>query len=115
MVTLHILLVPLQTKTQVGYENFWRAARTVVRKDGIMALYRGYWPHQLAWGPFNAFYWTFFESLKASARPVPLLAQPHPRLSPVVRVASRRIASAEPSASHSTPACRLTAVATPRH
>lgn len=58
----------VQKQVQRGYESYVSAVRTIVREDGALALYRGYWPHQLTFGPFNAIYFACYERAKAEVR-----------------------------------------------
>ena len=58
----------VQTHVQKGYESYLKAVRTVVAEGGMRKLYKGYWAHQMTYGPFNSVYFTLYEQCKAAGR-----------------------------------------------
>ena len=58
----------VQAHVQKGYESYLRAVRTVVAEGGVRRLYKGYWAHQMTYGPFNSVYFALYEQCKAAGR-----------------------------------------------
>jgi hypothetical protein len=46
------------------YRDTWDAARTILREEGLGAMYRGYGASLWSFGPFSAFYFVFYEQFK---------------------------------------------------
>jgi hypothetical protein len=57
---------PSTYSSDLYYSSTPDALRKIMRGEGIRGLYRGYWATLASFGPFSAFYFSFYESLKAS-------------------------------------------------
>ena len=51
------------------YRHSWAMVRSMVAREGVASLYRGYWLQQLTYGPFNGFSILFYERLKSTFPP----------------------------------------------
>lgn len=53
-----------QVKVNATYSGSWNALRSIWKTEGMRGFYRAYWPHQMAWVPFNGSYWAIYGQLK---------------------------------------------------
>eukprot|EP01083_Nonionella_stella_P174590 605677_1 len=53
-----------QIHTNVNYNSAASAARSIIKNEGILGIYRAYFIHQFTWAPFNGFYWMFYGQSK---------------------------------------------------
>ena len=51
-------------QTNENYGGSYNASRQIVRKEGIIGLYRAFWIHQATWVPFNGIYFSVYEFSK---------------------------------------------------
>lgn len=51
-----------------GYKGSTHALRTILKKEGLRGIYKGYGATLLSFGPFSAFYFMFYEQAKAIAK-----------------------------------------------
>ena len=49
-----------------SYTSSYDCFRTVLKKEGVQALYRGYGPTLYSFGAFSGLYWAFYEQLRPS-------------------------------------------------
>uniref|UniRef100_A0A0G4HM95 Mitochondrial carrier protein n=1 Tax=Chromera velia CCMP2878 TaxID=1169474 RepID=A0A0G4HM95_9ALVE len=57
----------LQTQAELKVTNHtgsFNAIRNIIRHDGLLKIYRGYYATLLSFGPFSAFYFMFYEQFK---------------------------------------------------
>jgi len=59
-----IAATPPTDHSSTRFRGSLHAAVTILKQEGIRGWYRGYIAHQLVWGPFNAVYFTGYETLK---------------------------------------------------
>ncbi|KAL6075710.1 Mitochondrial carrier protein [Balamuthia mandrillaris] len=50
-----------------GYKNGFHALKTIVQREGVLGLYRGYGATLLTFGPYSALYFLFYERFKSLA------------------------------------------------
>ena len=46
------------------YRGSWDALRTIIRREGVSGIYKGYFATLTSFGPFSALYFLFYEELK---------------------------------------------------
>ena len=46
------------------YSGSFNALKSIWKTEGMRGFYRAYWPHQMAWVPFNGSYWAIYGQLK---------------------------------------------------
>ena len=49
-----------------SYTSSYQCFRSVLKKEGVQALYRGYGPTLYSFGAFSGLYWAFYEQLRPS-------------------------------------------------
>lgn len=54
-----------------AYPSSYACFRSVLAKEGVRALYRGYGPTLAAFGAFSGLYWAFYEQLRPAEAAVP--------------------------------------------
>jgi len=53
-----------QVKVNATYSGSFNALKSIWKTEGMRGFYRAYWPHQMAWVPFNGSYWAIYGQLK---------------------------------------------------
>ena len=68
--------------TTFNYKGNMDAIRQIWRHEGLRGVYKGYGATLLSFGPFSAFYFTFYEQLKAQSL---VLTRTHPNDVPFIQ------------------------------